>query len=44
VIRQIQEIDGGYDYVCTESHGYESPSRGRVLTPYSVRFEPAGSN
>jgi FkbM family methyltransferase len=41
VIQQIQEIDGGYDYVCTESHGYESPSRGHVLTPYSVLFEPA---
>lgn len=44
VIQQIREIDGGYDYVCTESHGYESPSKGRVLTPYSIRFEPPGSN
>jgi FkbM family methyltransferase len=38
VIDLIQKMDTSYGYVCTESHGYQSPSHGRVLTPYSVLF------
>lgn len=32
--------DFGYDYVCTETHPYQSPSRGLVLTPFCVLFRP----
>lgn len=38
VIELIKAIDPNYRYVCTEAHGYDSPSRGRVLTPYSIFF------
>jgi FkbM family methyltransferase len=31
----------GYDYVCTETHAYQSPGRGLVLTPFCVLFQPA---
>ena len=30
----------GYDYVCTETHVYRSPSAGLVLTPYCLLFSP----
>jgi len=32
--------DFGYDYVCTETHAYRSPSRGLILTPFCVLFLP----
>jgi FkbM family methyltransferase len=44
VIESMKKTEGSYGYVCTESHGYKSPSQGHVLTPYSVLFESAGKN
>lgn len=41
VIESVKKIEDTYDYVCMESHGYKSPSRGRVLTPYSILFQAA---
>jgi FkbM family methyltransferase len=38
VLETIREIDSSYLCVCTEAHIYSSPSRGSVLTPYSLLF------
>ena len=38
VIKCIGEMDSTYDYLGTEMHGYRSPSRGHVLTPYCLLF------
>ena len=38
VIDAMKAIDSRYHYVCTEAHGYVSPSRGDVLTPYALLF------
>jgi FkbM family methyltransferase len=32
--------DFGYDYTCTETHPYRSPSKGLILTPFCVLFRP----
>jgi FkbM family methyltransferase len=42
VIDSVQRMDAGYEYLVAESHGYRSPSRGKVLTPFSILFRPAG--
>jgi FkbM family methyltransferase len=38
VVEHIIGLGAGYRYRVTESHGYDSPSRGSVLTPYSILF------
>jgi FkbM family methyltransferase len=38
VLETMREIDPSYRCVCTEAHIYSSPSRGSVLTPYSLLF------
>ena len=40
VIDAVKKIDDRYNYMCTESRGYHSPTRGHVLTPYSLLFSP----
>jgi FkbM family methyltransferase len=42
VISTMRAIDVGYQYVCTEVHGYTSPSVGWALTPYSLLFTHRG--
>jgi FkbM family methyltransferase len=39
VIESMRAIDPRYRYRCTELHPYDSPSRGRVLTPYTLVFQ-----
>jgi FkbM family methyltransferase len=49
VIEAVQRIEPSYQYLCTEAHPYTSPSRGLILTPFSLLFtagaasKPAGS-
>jgi len=43
VVARIAGAGCGYRYRATEAHTYVSPSRGRVLTPYSLLFYPAES-
>lgn len=38
VVSQIMGLNAGYRYRVNEVHGYVSPSRGSVLTPYSILF------
>ena len=38
VIDVVRAIDPFYRYVVAEAHPYKSPSRGLVLTPYSLLF------
>ena len=38
VIETMKSIAPNYRYRCTESHLYQSPSRGLVLTPFSLLF------
>lgn len=38
VIDTVRSIDPEYKYMWTEAHPYRSPSRGLVLTPYSLLF------
>jgi FkbM family methyltransferase len=38
VIETIRSIDSRYHYDVTESHPFKSPSRGWILTPYSLYF------
>ena len=38
VLETMGEIDPSYRCICTEAHIYGSPSRGSVLTPYSLLF------
>jgi FkbM family methyltransferase len=38
VLEAVHAIEPSYRCVCTESHVYDSPSRGSVLTPYSLLF------
>jgi FkbM family methyltransferase len=39
VIESVRKVAPQYDYVCTEAHPYTSPSRGLVLTPFSILFQ-----
>jgi FkbM family methyltransferase len=38
VIKAVRRIEPRYRCVCTEAHAYYSPSRGSLLTPYSLLF------
>ena len=38
VIETVKKIDAGYRYLCAENHLWPSPSRGSVLTPFSLLF------
>ncbi len=38
VIDTILKLDDSYQYVCTETHPYRSPSKGLVLTPHTLFF------
>ncbi|MDX1979390.1 MAG: FkbM family methyltransferase [Bryobacteraceae bacterium] len=42
VIEAVQKVDSSYEYLCTEAHPYTSPSRGRILTPFSLLFTAGG--
>jgi FkbM family methyltransferase len=41
VFDAVQSIQPSYRCICTEAHVYSSPSRGSVMTPYSLLFYPA---
>ncbi len=41
VLDAVQSIEPSYRCICTEAHVYASPSRGSVITPYSLLFCPA---
>lgn len=43
VIAAVQRIEPSYQYLCTEAHPYTSPSRGLILTPFSLLFTAGAS-
>jgi FkbM family methyltransferase len=41
VIESIKRLNLGYRYRVNEAHPYSSPSKGNVMTPYSILFCPS---